>query len=173
MLEVKLNYEKGESRYSNLKNIDDAYSFYVENYKSSRGAANGKEYRRICVAFLKEVVQYVLEGNHFKIPFGLGKFFIEKRKNKKKLDELKVDWQSTVELWDKKWRRGLNKTAYKDIDNKPLVRHLNVHTRGYYYRWHWTRGRANNIKLYSFLPVRGVTRGIAKAVKGDKDYLMR
>lgn len=171
MLEVKLNYEKNEPRYKGLNTLDDAFKFYKEKRKGNP-EFDKKQFKEICYTFLKEAVKYVIEGNHFKIPFGLGTFFIEKRKNK--LDKLKVDWESTVKLWDEKWGRGLDKTAYTDIKDKPLVKFLNNHTKGHYYRWHWTRGRINNITMYSFIPVRSVTRGLAKAIKdGGKDYLKR
>lgn len=171
MLEVKLNYDKNEPKYSGLNTLDDSYNFYKDK-KKEEPEFDKKTYKNICYTFLKEAVIYVIQGNTFKIPFGLGTFFIEKRKNK--LNDLKVNWEATVDLWDQKWGRGKDKKAYKDIKNKPLVKFLNNHTRGHYYRWHWSRGRISNIKLYSFIPVRSVTRSLAKAIKKEgRDYLKK
>jgi len=128
-------------------------------------------YKEICTTFFKEIVRYVLEGNKFKIPYGLGLFSIRKFKNK--LNKLKVDWKSTVELWDKKWGRGIDKYAYKDIKEKPLVKFLNQHTKRHYYMWFWERGRISGIRLYSFRPVRSVTKEVGRAViEENKDYLI-
>jgi hypothetical protein len=172
MLENKLRYvyDKGEHKYKNLNSLEDTYKFYKEKYPKT--TMDKKLYKKICEAFFKEIVKYVLEGNKFKIPYGLGIFSIVKRKND--LNKLMVDWKSTVELWNEKWKRGIDKYAYSDIKNKPLVKYLNQHTKRHYYRWFWERGRVSGIKLYAFKPVRAVTKEVGRRIKEEnKDYLMR
>lgn len=172
MLENKLRYkyDKGEHRYKGLYSLKDSYKFYKEKYPKT--SVTSKLYIKVCTTFFKEIVRYVLEGNKFKIPFGLGVFSIIKKKNR--LNKLKVDWKSTVELWDKKWGRGIDKFAYKDIKEKPLVKYLNLHTKKHYYMWFWERGRVTNIRMYAFNPVRSVTKEVGrKVLQENKDYLMK
>ena len=104
-INLRYKYEVGEHRYKNLKSLGDSYKFYKEKYPNTD--MNPKLYKKICITFFKEILRFVLEGNKFKIPFGLGKFSIIKRKNI--MNNLKVDWKSTVQLWDEKWGRGIDR----------------------------------------------------------------
>ena len=172
MLETKFKseYEKGEHKYKNLNSLDASYKFYKEKYPETK--MDKRLYKKIGEAFFKEMVTYVLKGNKFKIPHGLGIFSIVKRKVN--LKKLKIDWKSTVELWDKKWGRGVDKYAYKDLTNKPLVKYLNEHSKMNYYRWFWERGRIKGIKLYAFKPVRSVTKELNRViVEENRDFLKK
>jgi nucleoid DNA-binding protein len=167
---LRYKYDKGEHRYKNLNSLKESFKFYKKKYPKT--VVTKKKYNLVCTTFFKEIVKFVLEGKEFKLPFGLGKFSIVKRKNM--MDNLKVDWKSTVELWDEKYGRGIDKYAYSDIKDKPLVRYMNNHTNKHYYRWFWERGRITNIKTYAFKPVRSVTKEVGRVIREDKkDFLKR
>jgi hypothetical protein len=115
---------------------------------------------KIALAFFKGILEHLLEGGEVKLPF-LGLFKIVKKK--RDLTKLKPNWKSTKELWEK------NPQAKKD---KKLVFHLNEHSKGYYYKFYWKKGKIQNVSVYSFIPVRSAQRSLASLILNEnKDYI--
>jgi len=147
------------SKYTGLKNVADAYKYYKK--ESVRNTMEYKEYSRIAFLFFKEILLHLLDGGEVKFPGGLGLFKIVKKP--RRFDNLRVDWKSTKDMWEKN---------PKTKENKKLVYHLNDHTRGYYYRFFWSKGIVTNISAYSFVPVRKAQRDLASRIKKEKkDYI--
>lgn len=101
------------------------------------------------------------ENMTMKLPYRLGEVSIKKYKRKTENEDgsmnkrkLSVDWKETKILWAE------DPEAKKD---KILIYHLNRHTLGYKYMWHWYRGVSNikNVRLYRFYPLRKWKRGLA------------
>lgn len=97
-----------------------------------------------------------------KLPYRMGEVSIKKYKQKVAQNEdgtlnkrsWAVDWKETKQLW----------AEDEDAkERKILVYHLNRHTGGYKYMWHWYRGVSNikNVRLYKFYPLRKWKRGLA------------
>lgn len=125
---------------------------------------SSKEHSKVLNLFNKKVSSKILEDAfEFILPYRLGTLRIKKYKNKLKLDKdgqlmkhkLRPNWKATKELWEK------NEDA-KDI--KKIVYHLNEHTNGYNYKWHFSNHRSNcpNKSSYSFIPTRENKRTLAK-----------
>lgn len=146
------------NKYMGLKNLDDSYKHYEEDYPKSH--LDKAMYKKVCITFFKECVNYLLEGCEVKLPF-MGLLKVVKRK--RDFNKLHPDWKRTNELWEK------DPIAK---EKKQLVYHLNEHSGGHYFRFYWKKGMVKNISAYSFLPVRGVKSALATAVKeGNKDFI--
>ena len=95
----------------------------------------------------------VSDAEEVSLPCRLGTLRIKKIKSK---ERKMVDWKLTKEYGK-------------------LIYHLNMHTDGYYYKWHWKKQNAlfTNKSVYSFKPLRKYKRGMAKLLKENKvDYFI-
>jgi hypothetical protein len=143
----------------NLKSTKDAYGTYMKECNSE--PLSYKEFSKIAITFFQKFLKYLLDGNECKLPAGLGLFKIVKKK--RELTKLRPDWKATKELWAK----SADAKAAKKI-----VYHLNEHTKGYYYKFYWKKGRVSNVSVYSFIPVRSAKRSLASCILNDnKDYI--
>jgi len=130
----------------NSKTIRDSYKYYVEQYGKD---LEYRIYKEICVRFNKKVSEYIIENSReFKLPGRLGVIRIKKIKS----NNLKrVDWKASKE-------------------NNCRVYHLNFHTDENYYKFFWHKKNAlfTNKNAYSFTPIRGNKRMLAKLLKENK-----
>lgn len=118
----------------NYLGLTQAYKFYKTkvNY-AQEYQVSLQEYRDICKEFNQMVVEEVLEGKNFKIPFQLGN------------------------LWIKKYPINWNKPPL-DIKETCLQRkrvyHTNQHSDEFYAGWKWSRvaKSTTNCIFYSFKP---------------------
>jgi hypothetical protein len=150
--------KKGPHKYTGLKGIKDSYKQYKADYPRSH--VDIKTYKKVCLTFFRVSVECLLDGMEVKIPF-MGSFKVAKRK--RDFNKLQPNWVETKKLWDE------DPEAKK---NKKLVYHLNEHSKGFYYRFHWRKGMVKNISAYSFLPVRSAKSLLAKAILvNKKDYI--
>lgn len=142
-----------------LKNIKSCYPFYLDEVK--KDPLSYKEFSMVAMEFFKEFLKFLIEGNECRLPSGLGLFKIIKRK--RDLTKLQPNWKATKELWLKSETAKLA---------KKIVYHLNDHSKGYYYKFYWKKGRVSNVSVYSFIPVRSAKRGLASSILNDnKDYI--
>jgi hypothetical protein len=128
------------------KTIKDSYKYYVDNYG---GELEYKKYKKICVIFNKRISEYIVEkAVEFKMPGRLGSIRVRKLKSN---NRRRIDWKASKE-------------------NKCVVYHLNFHTDENYYKWFWHKKNAlfTNKNAYSFLPIRGNKRMLAKLLKANK-----
>jgi len=118
--------------------LGDAYTFHRAKCKRTNKSTSirKQEYRNICVAFNKKLVEKVLSGAHVPLPFYMG--FMRVVGKKTNLDKLKVDWAATREY-------GV------------MCYHDNRNTDGNYFRWDWARPShiVKNIQHYTFKAARG------------------
>lgn len=109
-----------------------------------------KEYMLILRTFNKLISKLILDGEE--VSLGLGKFSIVKVKDGKKRA---VDFGMT---------RKLGKTIY----------HLNTHTRGFHYKWKWSKLGYNisNKSKYLYRTTRTNNRELSRKIKLERrDYL--
>lgn len=111
-------------------------------------------YRNICIDFNEMLVDYIIsDAGEVSLPCRLGTLRVKKIKSKKRK---MVDWKNTKEYGK-------------------LIYHLNMHTDGYYYKWHWKKQNAlfANKSVYSFKPLRKYKREVAQLLKENKvDYFI-
>lgn len=143
---------------------DDVFKHYVKESGNPYGLSCTK-YNSIVGEFNTAVLDLiVLEHYEFKMPRRLGYLRIRKSKPPLKIlpdgkldtKRLVVDWASTKKMW-------------KDdpLTHGKVVYHMNTHTDGYVFKWHWDKITSNayNIKAYSFRVVRTAKRKLAKVAK--------
>tara|TARA_R110000787_G_scaffold21504_2_gene63554 strand:- start:13541 stop:13966 length:426 start_codon:yes stop_codon:yes gene_type:complete len=125
----------------------ESYKEYIEENKNIKVLqVEYPLYREVCTEFNEKIADRMLrEAYEFKLPFGLGTLRIKKTPSK---DKKRVDWKTT-----------------KEYNTK--IFHLNLHTDGFYYRWHWKKkdARVVNKSLYSFTPTRKNKRQLAGLLK--------
>ena len=111
-------------------------------------------YRNICIDFNEMLIDYIIsDAGEVTLPCRLGTLRVKKIKSK---NRKMVDWKLTKEYGK-------------------LIYHLNMHTDGYYYKWHWKKQHAlfSNKSVYSFKPLRKFKRNVAKLLKDNKvDYFI-
>jgi|6_EtaG_2_1085325.scaffolds.fasta_scaffold145116_2 hypothetical protein len=128
-------------------------------------------YSKVLNSFNKKISKKIMtESFEYMLPYRLGNLRIKKYKPSIKVDEngnldykgLSPNWKATKELWNK------DKEAKK---NKKIVFHINDHSDGYNYKWHFSNYRSNceNRSVYSFIPTRTNKRTLAKLIK-DEDF---
>lgn len=153
-------FSRGPNKVQNPYVVKDVYFFYLEETKNNDlYFVEQVEYCNIVYDFYKAIMNVILrENGSFKMPYGLGDFRIHK--NKVKLDNLcirGVDWVNTVE-------------------NGKYIYHLNEHTRGYKYFFHWSKKKKKikNQYYYKLVMTRSNKRLLAKLIKSGKyDYFER
>lgn len=183
-----VNPRRGRGRHKANFTLKDVYKYYIENiikdYKSkltgevkkSPYSITRSTFTGICKRFNELLVEaLVMENFEFFIPYRQGTLSIIKRKTSIYYDEngnlksnLRVDYQATRKLW---------KEDLKAFLERKRVYHLNEHTDGYNYGFYWrkTYSKVPQGAVYSFKPVRGMARFLAKAVKENPklDYFER
>ena len=126
-------------------------------------------YSEIINEFLKFIVQWILEGNEFKIPYRLGVIKIVGIQQKITFDKdgniqgAAPNWRLTKELWDS------NPQAKAE---KKLVYNFNEHSNGIRYKIKWGKkyiGLQYKI-FYSFIPARTFKRSVWKNIMNGKEY---
>jgi len=140
--------------------LDDYFISYKE-YTKNNPAYNVTQSKFFSV--IKDYFKFlskelILESKEIRLPARMGTLYVEKRKPKKyNSDSLRVDFKSTRELGK-------------------LVLHLNEHSDGYNYSFHWNKKDIllKNKSLYELIMTRANKRRLAKAIKEDrKDYIER
>ena len=133
----------------NSYTIIDSYKDYKEEYKNTPFLVDKETYKNICYDFNKAVSEDMIKNTlEFDIPSRLGSIRIKKIKGKNDLKSKKIDWKASKESGMK-------------------IYHLNMHTDGYHYKWHWHKQDAlfANKSIYSFRPTRFNKRTLAGLLK--------
>ena len=153
-------FSRGPNKIQNPYTIKEIYNFYINEVgKNSLYYVEQEEYCNIIYSFYKSIMDAIIRDNAcFKMPYGLGDLRI--LKNKIKLDRLNilsVDWVPTVEV---------GKYIY----------HLNEHSGGYKYFFHWNKRnkKIKNMYFYKLVMTRANKRLLAKLIKtGKYDYFAK
>lgn len=170
---MEFNLSRGKGKLPARYKIRDFYRYYRQQYKLKQEKAkflgkapqyvvDYKLYCKIIRDFNKMLSEEIINNSAvYKIPAGLGYFRIEKKKMPVAIlsstKNLKVDWAQSMK-------------------HKKLIYHLNDHTDGHRFRWHWNKYKVRipNKTAYSFIPTRGNKRALAHILKTNKsiDYHM-
>lgn len=148
-----------------------AYKSFVKSNPDVR--ISKEDYMAVVRAYGICAYRSVLEtGKPHKLPFGLGKILYSKRmtptyrvnfKTGLMVNNRPVDWNKTLQLWDK------DPEAKK---NKKLIRHMNFHTGGWRFRWRWSKSqlRIPYKNLWRMIICRKASREAAAYLKKDPIY---
>jgi len=150
-------YSRGKNTIQNCYTLTDQYKDYIKDkVVDSPYYVSMKEYDEFCGFFYKQILDYILEhSGTFQMPHGLGDFRVVKRKNTKSTKKFSVDWELTQKY---------GKYIY----------HMNDHTKGYRYSFHWSKigNPFKNKYLYRLVITRQIKRRLAKMIKsGNYDYI--
>jgi len=115
---------------------------------------------RICTKFNKRIMNGIMDGYIFKMPYRLGSLGLIQQKRRIKFNEdgtintdnLGVDWDRTLILWRELYPDIKNRSDYKQIKNKPIVFYTNEHTDGRIMKFYWKKKFSTllNKSVYSF-----------------------
>ena len=149
-------FGRGRNKIQNPYTFRDMYEAYIKEVGNNPlYAIEYSEFVNICGDYYKLVMELVFNGGTYKMPYGLGELKISKRKVK--LDHLmpkNMDWKSSAEV---------GKQVY----------HLNEHTGGYRYFFHWVKKKNAlvNKYLYRLVMTRDNKRTLARLIKSkEQDY---
>jgi hypothetical protein len=150
-------FSRGKNKVKDPYTVKDIYSFYITDIGlNSLYYVEQKEYCDIIYDFYKTIIERILYENAlFKMPYGIGDLSVGKTKVKlDRLNILSVDWINTV-------------------DNGKYIYHLNEHSKGFKYFFHWSKKRKKikNQYYYKLVMTRANKRLLAKLIKSGKyDY---
>lgn len=122
--------------------------------KKCEANVNYVDWLRICKKFNLAIMEKIIEGFVFTMPYRLGEVGIVEHVKKIEFDEngdvdtskLSIDWHATIKLWNRLYPENKNNVKnHKKIKNKPLVYFTNEHTDYRVFRFHWKK-RNSNIK---------------------------
>jgi len=150
-------YGRGKNKIQNPYTLPNFYQDFVKDKEGTPYNISYKDYKYITEAYLKFIVQRILDGHKIRLPGLMGNFQITKKpmNAKSRLEYKKrLDWVQTQKL---------GKQVY----------HINNHSDNYDFFFTWDRTTNNtvkNIKQYRFIPTRTIKRTMAALIKQGRDY---
>jgi hypothetical protein len=148
-------FGRGKNTIQNPYTVKEIYNFYIEDTRKSNPRYNIEcsLYCEIVYEFYKSMMEHILKENgSFNMPWGFGSLCVHKTKVKlHRLGILSVDWVNTVE-------------------NNKHIHHLNEHSKGYKYFFHWSKknSKVKNLFYYKLVMTRANKRLLAKLIKTGK-----
>ena len=132
-----------------------------------------KQYQTILDEYNKEIVNQLILGNQYVLPYGFGRIYIKKSNVKIKLDEsLDIDVRKNNALCD----YGVTKKLWKENEDfknsKRVIYYENLHTDGDVMKFFWDKRKVNikNIQHVKFGISQTVRKELAKSIKrGDRN----
>ena len=149
---------RGKNKIQNPDNLSEIYDAYIKEFENqSPYDVSRTTFIDVNDKFYTRVVEEILDGKTFNMPFGVGRILVEKRKAKAfRTSKRFIDWKTTMEVGQ-------------------VVYHLNEHTNGYNYFIRWYKDAViKNCKKYRFIPTRAFRRTLAQIIKSKSlDYFER
>lgn len=149
--------------------LDDFYQDFLK--KNPEQNLTKSKYRQVVKDLFETIGVEMIESNfEYRFPKQLGYLRIIRKKrnikiyNGKKYGMPKVDWAATRKYWAENpsaKERGL------------VIRHMNNHTNGYYYRYYYDKkpARYRNSGIYGFVIIRKFKRHLAACLKDDSKHI--
>lgn len=149
-------FSRGKNKIQDPYVTKDFYKEYIKDKdKDSIYDVDYKTYVYIVETYYKALVEYVLNGGVYKLPFKMGNLLIVKyRPRKRTATNTPIDWFNTVKYGK-------------------LIRHTNDHSNYFKFLINWDKKscRVINKTLYRFVPTRDFKRTLATKIKaGETDY---
>lgn len=155
--EVLLPSRKGSpNKYPSPHNLRDIYKFYLDRVeKGSKYDISFKEFKRIATYILDKYMKAIIyEGDQ--VYMGSKWSILTINKTRRISDKYKkIDWSRSTK--------------------ENPVYHDNMHTRGYYVTFWWTKRRFKQVnqRLYSFIPNWFRKKELSKAFIAGYDYFQQ
>ncbi len=157
------------------------YRMYKEIFKGpmrvSECNVSYVQWLRICKKFNQRVIEGLLQGYIFKMPYRLGSLGVTqtKKKIKFKIDgtldtkNLVVDWDKTIILWKRLYPDCLKRSDFKKYKDKPKVYYTNEHSDGRYMSFHWKKKYSSmkNKSVYSFKITPEAKKALSRLIMSD------
>jgi hypothetical protein len=150
-------FGRGKNKVHNPYTVVEIYDYYISDLGNNNlYYVEQTEYCNIIYDFYREMMNAIIRENaEFKMPYGIGELRVLKTRIKlNRLNILSVDWSKTVE-------------------HGKYIHHLNEHTNGFKYFFHWAKKkkRVKNLFYYKLVMTRENKRLLAKLIKtGKYDY---
>jgi len=151
---------------------NEVWKYYNKNYDVKVDRTKFFEIIREYNARL--IDEMIFKNFDFRMPFNLGNLSIRKSKNQihptlngtMYRNSTIIDWKATQELWAEMYPgKTMDELTY--INNKKYVYHLNEHSLGYRYSFHWRKwsARVKNQSIYGFKLSKTNKTKIAQAIR--------
>lgn len=158
--------------------IKDIYKLYRQNKRNKdEHYMSYLKFSTIFYTFNKAISKLIIEeGYQFKMGYRLGYLRIRKTKMRFKIvngrlapNRKVTDWGSSRKLWYKLYP-GKTLKEIKEIKDKPILYHTNIHTNGEIMRWYWEKYTCNipNKTVYQFQPVKQNRLDLIKKINEGK-----
>ena len=149
-------------------NTRSSYKLYLSLTKFPQDV---KVYILIANAYMKFLIDKVIDGDEITLPARLGSLSIIGNKRKLKFTEegkpiLPPNWAKTKKLWE---------SNPKAKEEKKVVYCTNEETNGVVYKYLWSKNRVpiENKTLYALRMTRDNKRAVNKAIKANKEYFVK
>jgi len=149
-------------------NTRSSYKLYLSLVKAPQDV---KTYILIANAYMKFLVNEIIEGNEVTLPARLGTLSVIGNKRKLRFNDkgepiLPPNWGKTKKL------REANEKARLE---KKIIYCTNEETNGVVYKYHWSKNRVpiENKTLYALRMVRNNKRAVNKSIKAGKEYFIK
>lgn len=138
-------FKRGLRKFKTSYSYKDLYKYYKDNHP--KNAVSYKMFIITLKRYFDVIMPMIIEDNlELRLPARLGHFRIRQSDYKIKLNDqgeldkrhLKVNYKKSKDLWSKKYpdKTFVEIAAIKD---KPLVYHLNEHSDGKLFQYHWDK----------------------------------
>lgn len=148
----------------------DVYKYFMETHGTPKKTGVDRHtYTKIVTEFNEFLVNEVIHGQIFYMPYKLGALAVKKTKGMKarkdgtiNMRTIPVDYKATMEYWKK---------HPEALAEGKLIRHLNEHTDGYTYRIYWDKRTAvvQGCRAFTFRRARHFQRGLSAFLKTNED----
>jgi len=161
---------KSEERIKTEIATDLQYKYYIENNvdsKTSIFSIPKRLYTKIIKEVSNEIIDFLIEeGGELKLPHRTGSLKIIKYKQHLKKDEsgkpilnnLPINWDATLKLWD---------SDKESKENKTLIRYINKNFEVFQYVYLKRKANFKNRSKYSFKPTRSNKIKLKNAIKNN------
>lgn len=138
------------------RTLKEAYKDYPYRHKPKhKYHIDSATYFQIAYDINKEIMEFLMDtGKELKLPHGVGKLRVLKKKTPSQLNKKMIDWKKTKEL---------GKVIY----------HKNTHSGEYYGKWYWDKRFAlvKNKTLFNFDATRTNNRKLASKIKNENKII--
>lgn len=144
------------ARWTKSKTISGFYNDYLyRKNKEHPYYVDSKTYRNIIKDFFTEIQDYLIDGNTYKAPFGMGEFYIKR-----------IKCQGFIRDYN------TEKKIFKEENKWKSLYLQNFHTSGYLIRIKWNNFDKHTIpnhKMVNFYPNRRFKNKLSKQLKTTGD----
>lgn len=146
-------FSRGKNKVQNLHGLQDMYEYYKQEVEFNKAYLVEYDiYSSIIKEFYKRLMEDILMGYEYHLPYRFGYITIIKRQvNIHSLTRFGIDWVESVK-------------------NKKVIYHLNNHSKNYIYRFKWQKENSliPNLYYYKFVASRTNKRELAQIIKNRK-----